>query len=34
MLMQTITANTNTGKLTNDEVDAALASSGPPRPAS
>lgn len=32
VLMQTITANTNTGKLTNDEVDAALASVGlPPR---
>lgn len=31
-LMQVITANTNTGKLTNDEVDAALASvSLPPR---
>jgi hypothetical protein len=30
--MQTITANTNTGKLNNDEVDAALKSVGlPPR---
>lgn len=32
VLMQTITANTNTGKLTNDEVDAALKSVNlPPR---
>lgn len=32
VLMQTITANTNTGKLNNDEVDAALKSVGlPPR---